>query len=69
MVKGSPYSKEDELGEAIRELKRYKGIDIIVMDCIGYNQEMKNRVSKETGIPVVLARTMVARVLGEILNP
>lgn len=69
VVKGSPYSKEDELGEAIRELKRYKGIDIIVMDCIGYNQEMKKRVSKETGIPVVLARTMVARVLGEILNP
>ena len=38
------------------------------MDCIGYNQEMKEMVVKGTNKPVILARTLVARVLGEILN-
>lgn len=69
VVKGSPYSKEDELAEAIEELKKHKDLDIIVMDCIGYDGEMKNRVCKETGVPVILSRTMVTRILGEILNP
>lgn len=69
VVKGSPYSKEDELAGAMEELKKHEDLDVIVMDCIGYDGEMKNRVSKETGVPVVLSRTMVARVLGEILNP
>lgn len=69
VVKGSPYSKEDEIAEAIEELNKFIDIDIVVMDCIGYNQDMKNKVSEGTGKPVVLARTIVARVLGEILNP
>ncbi|SNS07264.1 protein AroM [Anaerovirgula multivorans] len=66
-VPASPYTKEDELSGAITMLKK-KDIDVIVMDCIGYNQAMKKKVSEGTGKPVVLARTMVARVLGEILN-
>ncbi len=69
VVSGSPYSEEDELAKAIEELKKYEDIDLIVMDCIGYNLDMKKRVAEGTGKPVVLARTMVARVLGEILNP
>lgn len=69
VVKGSPYGKEEEIDEAIQLLNKISNIDIIVMDCIGYNQEMKNKVTEGTGKPVVLARTIVARVLGEILNP
>ena len=38
------------------------------MDCIGYTQNMKERVAKGTGKPVVLARTIVARVVGELLD-
>ncbi|MCQ1529013.1 AroM family protein [Lutispora saccharofermentans] len=68
VVKGSPYAEEDELSVAIEELNKYNSIDIIVMDCIGYNQDMKSKVSMGTGKPVVLARTMIARVLGEMLN-
>lgn len=67
VVPASPYIKEDELSGAILAL-RDRDIDIIAMDCIGYNQAMKKRVSEGTGKPVVLARTMVARVLGEMLN-
>lgn len=68
-IHGSPYSKEDEIANAIEELKKHKSLDVVVLDCIGYNQSMKNRISNETNLPVVLARTVVARVIGEILNP
>lgn len=69
VVNGSPYAEEDELAVAIEELKKYDGLDVVVLDCIGYNQDMKNRIFEGIKVPVVLARTMVARVLGEILNP
>lgn len=69
VVKGSPYGEAEELDLAIDELNKLSDIDIVVMDCIGYNQDMKARVSEGTGKPVVLGRTIVARVLGEILNP
>lgn len=68
-IHGSPYSKEDEIACAIEELKKHKSLDVVVLDCIGYNQSMKNRISNETNLPVALARTVVARVIGEILNP
>ncbi|WP_255226527.1 AroM family protein [Lutispora saccharofermentans] len=58
----------DELSMAIEKLNKYNDIDVIMMDCIGYNQDMKSKVSMGTGKPVVLARTMIARVLGEMLN-
>ena len=68
VVNGSPYGDDIEIEEVINELNKESNIDIIAMDCIGYTQEMKNRVSKGTGKPVVLARTIVARVIGEILK-
>lgn len=68
VVSGSPYKEEDELLRAIEELKGISDIDIIVLDCIGYNQKMKEMIAEGTNKPVVLARTIVARVLGEILN-
>jgi protein AroM len=68
VVNGSPYGDDIEIEEAINELNKESNIDIIVMDCIGYTQEMKNRVLRRTGKPVVLARTIVARVIGEILE-
>ncbi len=68
VVNGSPYKEKGELERAIEKLNLIGNIDIIVMDCIGYNQEMKEMVSQGTNKPVILARTIVARVLGEILN-
>ncbi len=68
VVNGSPYKGNDEIDEAIKELNKETNIDVIALDCMGYTQEMKNRVSKRTGKPVILSRTIVARVIGEILD-
>ncbi len=42
-------------------------VDMIVMDCIGYTVEMKEKIHAMTGKPVVLPRTLVARVINELV--
>jgi protein AroM len=67
VVPASPYAEEEQLSNAILELWD-KDYNIIVMDCIGYNMKMKETVASSLGKPVILARTMVARIIGEILD-
>ena len=47
---------------------RDRGAELLVMDCIGFTWEMKRRVLKETGLPVVLPRTVAARTLAELFG-
>lgn len=64
---GSPYGDFQEVLDAAQAL-REKDVDIIVMDCIGYTVKMKQAVQEITGKPVILARTLVARVIREMLD-
>ncbi len=64
---GSPYTKADEISEVIAELNK-SDADVVILDCIGYTREMKKRVSEGTDKSVILARTLVSRVLGELLD-
>ena len=41
--------------------------DVIVLDCIGYTVEMKRKIHDMTGKPVILPRTLVARVINELV--
>ncbi|TZE82290.1 AroM family protein [Calorimonas adulescens] len=61
----SPYGVFDGIVKAAGKLNL---CDIIVMDCMGYNLQMKEAVKKQSGRPVILSRTTVARVAAEILN-
>lgn len=47
----------------------HSSIDLIVMDCIGYTQHMKELITHKTGKPVILPRTLLARILGELGQP
>ncbi len=64
-VSGSPYKGTEEIKKAAEKLKD-ENVDIIVLDCIGYNRRMKQEVEKIVKKPVVLSRTMVARVTSEL---
>lgn len=67
VVSGSPYSKTDEISDVIAKLNK-SDAQVVMMDCIGYTSEMKKRVVEGTGKSLILARTFVSRVLGELLN-
>jgi protein AroM len=44
------------------------GADMIVLDCIGFTAEMKRIVQEESKKPVILPRTLLGRVCGELLG-
>lgn len=62
----SPYLPGDELATAAQELRSAQ-VDLIVMNCMGYTLDMQQQVRRIAGVPVLLARRLVARVLAELL--
>jgi protein AroM len=64
---GSPYQGMDSIESAARELKD-TGVDLIVMDCMGYTFQMQEQIRRMTGVPVILPRGIVARIVKEMLG-
>lgn len=62
----SPYDRVENIEIAATKLLQEK-VDMIVMDCIGYTQKMKERVYNKIGKPVILARSISAKVISEFL--
>jgi protein AroM len=64
----SPYTgTEVDFRAAARRLAA-RNVDLIVLDCIGFTGEMKRIIREESGKPVILPRTLLGRVCGEILG-
>ena len=64
----SPYQETDE--EWIREVaSRFvqARVDLLVLDCIGYSTRLSQTLKELTGLPGILARTIVARIVREML--
>jgi protein AroM len=66
VVKASPYADVGEMREAAETL-RATDVKAIVMHCIGYTAGMKEEVRRITGKPVLLARSLVGKILEETL--
>lgn len=62
----SPYGRPEAIDEAAARLRDW-GAQTVVMDCIGYTLGMKDRVKHIAGVPVILARSILARVLSELI--
>jgi len=65
-VGASPYGRQEEIVKAAKELK--DGVDLVFMNCFGYNLEMKRIVRQIIGKPVILARSLLARTLDDLLH-
>ena len=66
VVEASPYSSMGAIEAAARRLGEEE-LNLIALDCLGYNIRMKELVRKITNKPVVLPRSILARVLAELL--
>ena len=62
----SPYDGLDAVVTAAGQIKPDE-VDMIVLDCIGYTVEMKEKIHAMTGRPVILPRTLVARMINELV--
>lgn len=66
-IPASPYGPPEELEQAAHQAAELD-VDLVVMDCIGYTVEMKEHFQAVSGKPVVLSRTLAARVVMELLS-
>jgi len=62
---GSPYEGLERVVKAAQKLVH--NADLVVMDCIGYTLAMKEAVAKSINRPVILARSVIAKITAEIL--
>ena len=63
----SPYGPPEQLLAAARSLGR-NDIELVVMDCLGYTQSMKQSVRACVSVPVLLARSVLGRIAAELLD-
>ena len=66
VIAASPYGQWQELEDAAQALSATDA-EIIVLDCIGYTDEMKELFMKKTGAHVILSRSLTARLIGEMV--
>ncbi len=64
---GSPYAEGDDFLKGIKDLSE-EDIQFIVMDCMGYTIRMKEKAAEITEKPIILARTLVARIMAEVIR-
>ena len=63
----SPYIPDNEaLTDAALALQE-QGADVVVLDCIGYNQTHRDFLQKLLGIPVLLSNVLVAKLAAELI--
>jgi len=58
---------DDIIGSAAEQMIRAKP-DLIALDCMGYTQKMKERIRTRTGIRTVLAVSLAARAVQELID-
>ncbi len=63
----SPYTPGDDLDGACETFRR-AAVDVVVLDCLGYTVALKQEVRRQVGRPILLARTVLARVAAELLS-
>lgn len=67
-VAASPYGEWSELEKAAEKISKMDDVDLVVLDCIGFTQKMKEMFAEKTGKTVVLPRTLLARVISEVTD-
>lgn len=64
---GSPYGPKEDLIQGIKRLSEHD-LSFIVLDCMGYSTVMKDKVKEMLNIPVILPRTLIARIIQEMIS-
>lgn len=63
----NPYEESPASVRVIERMKRHR-VDLIVLDCIGYSAQIKEKINLATGRPVLLPRSLLARLINELIS-
>lgn len=62
----NPYQESPESDQVIERMKRHR-VNFIVLDCIGYSSKLKEKINLATERPVLLPRSILARLIKELI--
>lgn len=62
----SPYLKIEDIVEKCHDLE-IKGAEAILMDCMGYGENMKAEVEKSVQVPIILSNVLVMKIVSELI--
>lgn len=62
----NPYNLFQEVEHIREKINKIRG-DLIILDCMGYSLDLKKKLQKITGKPVILPRSLLGMAIGEIL--
>lgn len=65
-IEANPYGAFDLIIEQAQILAGI-GVDIIILDCIGYTEAMKQGIQEKTGLVTILGKTLAARMVSELI--
>lgn len=68
VASASPYLSFDQVVETARDQFSGRGLAFVCTDCMGFSVRMRQAIKQATGLPVLLPRTLAARVLAELLS-
>ena len=60
----SPYKEGDV--DAMADRLAEQGLDVVLLNCFGFPSSVKQTIAERTGVPVIQANALVARVLKEL---
>jgi len=63
----SPYTGTDEEIEKVAERIAKSDVNLVILDCLGFNKKIKTIFRKITRKPVLLPRTLLGRMAGELI--
>jgi protein AroM len=62
----SPYKHEED--EFIYAALSLKGkVDYILMDCMGYNEQMRHMIAQLSCVPTILSNALMAKMISEFI--
>lgn len=64
----SPYTDDEPTLRAAAARLADDGAEVIALDCFGYTAAMRDAVARASGLPVVVARSVAARLAAEVLG-
>lgn len=63
----SPYQPDEQSFQKAAQSLVEHGAEVILLDCMGYVEEMRDIVRKRSGLPVILSNALMAKLVSEMV--
>lgn len=63
----SPYRSDEQSFQKAAQSLVEQGADVILLDCMGYVEEMRDLIRRQSDVPVILSNSLMAKLVSEMI--